>query len=117
MKTVLTRNEITRRSITKFFKEILNYKFFCCTCYAYAILSGNYIISFGHKSINIEHNEKIITTIYIYYKNIERIELYIGEYGELYLQIDIDNGVHVIFDENGAGIEFKDEVKEALYNE
>lgn len=115
MQTVLTRNEITRKTIANFFKEILNYKFISCDCYKYAIIIGKYNFCFGDKSLYIEYSVKIITSICVSYKDIEKIEVYIGEDGELYLQIDIDNGVKVIFDENGAGIEFKEKVKAELY--
>ena len=116
MKTELLKSEITRKSISKFFKEILNYNFLSSTKSKYAMASGNYNFYFLTNSLKIEMKKSIIS-FSIDYDDIERIELYIGEDGELYLQIDIDNGVYVIFNAAGAGIELKDEVKEALYNE
>lgn len=117
MKTELKKGEITKRSLSKYFKEILNYKFLSCNSYRYAIASGKYNIYFGDRSIYIDFSKKIITSVCVGYKDIEKIGVYIGEAGELYLQIDISSGLKVIFSENSAGIEFKDEVKKVLYEQ
>lgn len=114
MQTVLTRNEITKKSVTKFFKYILDYDFKRCNCYKYLIFSGAYDFCFLDKSIIISFTNNLKTAIYIGYKDINHIEIDIGEDDNLYLVIECINGLSIALKDNEQ-IKFSEEVKAELY--
>lgn len=115
MKTELLKDEITKESISKFFKDILNYKFVSSTKSKYTITSGNHNFYFLTDSLRIEQKKSIVS-FSIDYDDIEKIEVYAYSEEDYELTIFIDLGVFIIL-KDGAGIEFKDEVKKVLYEQ
>lgn len=107
----LTRNEITRKSISNYFKKILKYKFLSSTRSKYAIISGKYEFNFFPEFLVIRL-EKTSFSISVRYEHIEKIKTYI-------------DGILVIFIENGAfinltdgeGVKFKESAKAAFYED
>lgn len=115
MKTELIKNEITRKTIANFFKDILNYKFLSSTKSKYAITSGNYNFYFLTDSLRIEKKKSIVSFL-LHYDDIEKIELFAYGERDYELTIFIDIGVFLIL-KDCAGIELKEKVKEELFNE
>ena len=116
MKTVLTGNEITRESLIKFFKEIINYKFVSCDSYKYVIESGKYNFIFAQDCLIVRYNKDFTSRVCINYNDIKEINLYTCEDdSEIYLQFDTDNGTYFGFDINKAEIEVNEKVKAELY--